>query len=360
MAKAKLQDSSPRDGRLLERFVDEGVVLLDAQRRCRFASRRACVGFGVSDQASLTAQWASIHAALRLDDLVDLDVDGPPLMRGAEVITPSGVRRLRFEAHAVDDGMSHYVLLVRDRSLVDAADRAKVMASECEANRYVIAGLVHDAKGPLNNLHLTLALLASATERLAAIPEQQDVLARCRRYIGVMLAEETRLAACLNDVHALADRHEPVSERVDVVALLRQAERLLRHKARLRETRIDVTAPEHAWTRGDPHQLKLALLAFCASIVDAARPASKVSIRVDADADGPVQVDVTGSDIAMPETLMRTLFRLSGVAASDHVAVIAGRTIVEAHGGDVSLVDDGGAPKGFSLTLPGAPETVLM
>jgi signal transduction histidine kinase len=359
VSKAKSHDSSPRDGRLLARFLNQGVVLLDAQRRCCFASTRACSCFGANDQASLVERWGAVHDALALDDLADLDGDGPPLLRTAEVDTPSGVRRLRLEVHAVDDGISRYVMLVRDRSVVDGADGAKVMASECEANRYVIAGLVHDAKGPLNNLHLTLALLASATERLAALPEQQELLARCRRYIGVMLAEETRLTACLHDVHALAERHEPVSERVDIVALLRQAERLLRHEARLRETRIDFASPEHAWSCGDPHRLKLAMLAFCACIVNVARPASTVSIRIDVDADGPIHVNVTGSDIAMPATLTRTLFRLSEVAASDHVAVLAGRTIVEAHGGEVSLVDDGDASNGFSLTLPAASDVAL-
>ena len=90
----------------------------------------------------------------------------PPLQRGFDLQTPAGVRKLRSEVHAFDGGLARYIVLLRERTTRDDAYRAHVKASECHGNRHLIANLVHDAKGPLNNIHLTLALLTSTIGRM--------------------------------------------------------------------------------------------------------------------------------------------------------------------------------------------------
>jgi signal transduction histidine kinase len=172
-----------------------------------------------------------------------------------------------------------------------------------------------------------------------------------------MQSEETRLTACLNDIHALTQPRDATPERVDVGPLLRDIARLLRHEARIREAKLELDeSPAPAWTFGDPHQLHLALLAFCACLVDAARPMSVITLRVGADgATGGTSVRIVATDIAMPVGVTSDFFRISGTASSDFQAVFAGRMIIEAHGGDVSLVGDDGAGSGFAIALPGRP-----
>ena len=333
-------------------MLQAGVVMLDAEQRCRFASPRACAHFGEADEAALVDGWDAIRTALDLDGIATLLAGDPPLQRRCDVSTSSGTRKLRFEVHAVGSGNpARYLMLLRERTLIDGADRAQFMASECEANRQVIASLVHDAKGPLNNLHLTLALLASALARMEASNAPAETLARCHRYVAVMQTEETRLTGCLNDIHALARRVDATPEHIDVGALLRNIAHVLRHEARLHEAKLQLDVAASAWTFGDPHQLRLALFAFCACLVEAARPMSVITLRVDAGGE-VVLVSIVGTRVEIPAALTAALFRISGTAASDFHGVLAGRTIVEAAGGDVTLVDDG-TTAGFTIRLAG-------
>jgi signal transduction histidine kinase len=345
-----LHDSGPYDGRLLGEMLQAGVVMLDAEERCRFASPRACAHFGETDEASLVGRWDVIRAALDLHAIASLRAGDPPLQRRCDVSTASGTRKLRFEVHAVGNGApARYLMLLRERTLIDGADRVQFMASQSEANRHLIASLVHDAKGPLNNLHLTLALLASALARMETSGGPTETLARCHRYVDVMQAEETRLAACLNDIHALARGVDATPERVDVAALLRDVAHVMRHEARLHEAKLQLDIATSAWTFGDSHQLQLALLAFCACLVAAARPTSVITLGVDADGDA-VRVGIVATQVDIPAGLAPALFRISGIEASDFQGVLAGRTIVEAQGGDVTLVDDK-TTAGFAIRL---------
>jgi signal transduction histidine kinase len=345
-------DSGPYDGQLLGELLQAGVVMLDGEQRCRYASPRACAHLGETDEAALVNGWPAIRATLGLDDITALRAGDPPLQRRCDLSTASGTRKVRFEVHALGGGSpARYLMLLRERSPIDRADRLPLMASECEANRHAISSLVHDAKGPLNNIHLTLALLASAFARMDPSNAPAETLARCRRYVDVIQTEETRLAGGLNDIHALARRDDASPERIDVGALLGDIVHVLRHEARLREAKLQLDVATSAWTYGDPHQLRLALFAFCACVVEAARPRSVITLRVDA-GDDAIRISIAATGIAIPADVAAALFRISGVATPAVQGVVAGRTIVEAQGGDVALVDDGTAA-GFSIGLTG-------
>ena len=345
-------DPGPYDGQLLDELLQAGVVMLDGEQRCRYASPRACAHLGEADEAALADGWDAMRAMLGLDDITSLRAGDPPLQRRCDVSTASGTRKVRFEVHALGSASpARYLMLLRERSPIDPADRLQLMASECETNRHVIGSLVHDAKGPLNNVHLTLALLASAFARIDATNAPAETLARCRRYVDVMQTEETRLAGGLNDIHALARRADATPERTDVGALLGEIVHVLRHDARLHEAKLELDVATPAWTFGDRHQLRLALFAFCACVVEAARPMSVITLRVDA-VGNAVRITIAGTGVAMPVGVAAALFRISGFAASDFRGVVAGRTIIEAEGGDVALVDDGSAA-GFSIGLAG-------
>jgi len=338
------------DGRLLGELLQTGVVMLDAHQRCRFANPLACAHFGEADETALVAGWDAIRSALDLGDISALRAGDPPLQRRRDITTSSGTHQLRFEVHAVGAGSApRYVMLLRDRALIGATDRAQFMATECEARRHVVASLVHDAKGPLNNLHLTLALLASALPQTKAPDVAAETLARCHRYVDVMQTQETRLADCLNDIHAMAYRGDASAERVDINALLATVAHVLRHEARLHEVKLRLDTATPAWTSGDPHWLELALFGFCACLVKAARPTSVITLGAVTDGEA-VRISMRGTAIELPPGVAAALYRISGTAASEFHGVFAGRTIIEALGGEVTLVDDGTA-SGFSIRL---------
>ena len=266
-----LHDSGLRDGRLLAYLLQAGVVVLDGAQRCLLASASACELFDAADESDLRDRWDSIHAALGLSTLAAHGAGDPPLQRRAEFCTATGLRALRYEAHAVaDGGHAHHVLLLRERTRIDRADRAILLASEAQAGRHVLTGLVHEAKGPLNNFYLTLSLLSASLARMEANAAPQTTPAQWSRYLDVLRNEAARLAGCLNDLESLTRLGDTTRERVDLCALSRDVLRVLRHEATMRETTIDLDVPSTpVWIEGDAHALRLALLAFASAVLDA-------------------------------------------------------------------------------------------
>ena len=84
-ATKSLHDSGPYDGRLLDELLQAGVLMLDGQQRCCFASARACAHFGASDEAALLAGWDDFRTDLGLPDVTALGVGDPPLQRRSDL-----------------------------------------------------------------------------------------------------------------------------------------------------------------------------------------------------------------------------------------------------------------------------------
>jgi hypothetical protein len=346
-----LHDSGLPDHRLLARLVEAGTLVLDEHDGLRFASAGACDLLGASHEAELRAAWPALAAQLRVAQWPRRMVDGSAWHGRADVVTPRGPRAIRYELHVVDaDANVHRAVLVRDRAHLLPTDRALLLASEAEANRHVLAGLVHAAKGPLNNFNLTLALLANLAR---ANTQDADVAAKRARYLGVLQNEAARLASCIDEIHALTLRHAPAHETIDVAALSQDCARVLRHAATMREVSIDVDAPEHAvHVVADPQLMRLALLSFAIAVIELTSAGGRLGWRIAPPRDGAVRIVLTTSQPQLPRALVRALFRLSCIAESAYAAAIAARLIVEAQGGDVVVHDGNDDAPGIELALP--------
>lgn len=350
-----MQDSGLPDSRLLARLLQAGTLVLDARDDLCFASPGARELFGASDDAQLRGHWAGLRTQLRVSQWPRTLPGGDAYQGRADVSTPAGPRAIRFEMHGIaESGGAHRAVLVRDRAHLLPSDRALLLAIEAQANRHVLIGLVHAAKGPLNNFNLTLALLGGAAiaGASAATPA---AIARRGRYLEVLQNEAARLAACVDEIHALTLRHDGSNEAIDLCALSLDCARVLRHGATMREVRLELDVPDHSVVAiGDPQLVRLALLSFAISILELTKPGGRVGWRLTHD-DGAAapQIAITTSQPALPPALASELFRLSCTAESDYCAAIAARLIIEAQGGEVSLHDaDAGAP-GIVLRIPG-------
>lgn len=348
-------DSGLPDSRLLARLLNAGIIVLGEQDELRFASAGACDLFGAASESELRAAWRDIALQLHVSEWPRNLPDASAHHGRADVRMPAGVRAVRFEMHAVSAaGTVQRVVLVRDRGHLLPGDRALLLATEAQANRHVLTGLVHAAKGPLNNFNLTLALLSAGITRAQAPSAVPQMLARWTRYVDVLRNEAERLAACVDDVHALTLQHEPEPEAIDLGATLRECARVLRHDAAIREIELELDAPDIAtYAKGDPQLVHLALLAFTICLLDVTPPGGRVGWRLTG-GDGPraPTIAITTSCRALPPDLVESVYRLSCTAESVYSAAIAGRLIIEAQGGDVSLDDDGTKPSGFRLRIP--------
>jgi signal transduction histidine kinase len=332
-----LHDSGLRDAGLLSRLLHAGILMLDGAHRCRYASAVACELLGAPDEAALRTGWDDIRVQLPLEEMAGITENDLPLLGRVDVQTAAGPRLLRVEVHAIP-GEGH-LMLIRDRARLDDADRVLLSASEAHANRHALAGLVHEAKGPLNNFHLTLALLASALARTGGPAHADATRARWPRYLDVLQTETARLTRCLDDIGALAQPGDPGRVPVDLHAMTHDVMRLLRPEATIRDARIELDGhPSPVHVRGHPRQLQLALLGFTTTLLEATPPGGVISLRVHpAHANVGPRIHVEASPAAIPPALETELFRIGSAADSRYPAAIAGRMIIEAHGGDVSI-----------------------
>lgn len=354
-ARNPLQDSGLPDSRLLARLLQTGLLVLDERNQLRFASAGACELFGAASEAKLRAAWGDIASQLGVREWPPDLPNGAAHHGRADVRTRSGVRAVRFEMHAVRDaGYAQRVVLVRDRGQLLPTDRALLLASEAQANRHVLVGLVHAANGPLNNFNLTLALLATSLVRAETASAAPEMAARWTRYIEVLRNETARLASFVEDIHALTLPHEPAREAIDLCALLRECARVLRHDATIREIELVLDAPDLAtYAMGDPQLVRLALLALTICLLDVTPPGGRIGWRLsDGDGASAPAIAITTSLATLPPDLVASLFRLSCTAESPYSAAIAGRLIIEAQGGGVALGSGGVGQSGFRIDIP--------
>ncbi|HXR57221.1 MAG TPA: hypothetical protein VN858_10480 [Casimicrobiaceae bacterium] len=350
-----LQDSGPADSRLLAGLLQAGTLLIDEEDRLRFASTGACELMGVRDFAALREHWHGLAAQLRIDRWPRALLDLQMFHGRADLATPSGPRAIRFELHAVDDGgRVHRAILVRDRTQLLPSDRALLLASEAQANRQVLTGLVHAAKGPLNNFNLTLALLSAGLARDGASPATPEANARRSRYVEVLQNESARLAACIDEIHALTIGRDESREAIDLCAIARDCARVLRHGATMREVALELDVPQRVVTAfGDPQLVRLALLSFTICVLELTSAGGRVGWRVGTGNGGHTAlIGITTSEPKVPPALARAIFRLSCTAESEYSAAIAARLIVEAQGGDVVVHDNDVSAPGIALHLP--------
>jgi signal transduction histidine kinase len=349
-----LQDSGPGEHRLLARLLGAGTLVLDERDVPCFASAAACALFGADDEGELRDTWSSLAVQLRAGDWPRALRDGEAFHARADIVTARGPRSIRYELHAVDAARGYRALLVRDRVALSAGDGPLVLASEAEANRHVLTGLVHAAKGPLNNFNLTLSLLASSLARTDAPGAKTS--AKRARYVDVLQSEAARLAACIEEINALTPAPAPVPSRepIDVGAMSHECARVLRHGATMREVSIDVDVPaQPVNATGDPRLVRLALLSLAISVIELTAPGGRIGWQVTlAHPRGPARIVLSTSQARLPQALVATLFRLSCIAGSAHTAAIAARVIVEAQGGELVVRDGRDGEASLAIVLP--------
>ena len=350
-----LQESGPGTARLLAGLDQNGLLVVGERDELRFANEAAWMLLGFDSDATLRRAWPQVAKQLHIDEWPRDPREGSALHGRADVRTATGSRAIRFEMHGIDAGTGRMrVVLVRDRGHLSTIDHTVLLASEAKVHRTLLAGLVHAAKGPLNNFNLTLALLDHQVAR-SQVPNAPEMLARLKRYVEVMQMETARLARGLDDIHALTEQHEPTRETMDLCAMLRECARVLRHDATLREISLDLDAPDTpVLATGDPPLLQRGLLALTLYLLEIAQPGSRIVWRVEDDAGSGAAVSITASDAVSSGALQHEMYRLSCTCGAEYVSTVAGRLIIEAQGGAITLQNGSNRSQGFMVRMPGA------
>jgi len=222
------------------------------------------------------------------------------------------------------------------------ADAALVIAaSKAETRQHVLAGLLHDLNGPLNNLGLTLALLERALAPWLVEHAGDDLGVRLRRYMASLAVDASRLGSWSRGASAAV--HPSISaEPAAIAKLLDDAQRLLRHHATLAEVRLAVDAARGGDTSVDNGgAVSGALMSLIVAAISLARSGGAVSVANDA---GAAQAIVRiGVEPARHTSVVTRAFAASTVTptSATEMHLLAGRLQIESVRGTASMRIDG-------------------
>jgi signal transduction histidine kinase len=334
-AAAELRPWTPLLGDLCA-MLPCGVVAVDRGGELVFASQAACTLLGALDEPGLRAQWP------RIAPMLGLDADGTP---------PGGESPVRLELHAFRQAGLR-VMLMKPRNPLDDADAALVAASRSQAQDHVIAGLLHDVNGPLNNVSLTLSLLESAMGRLAHVDGLDELAARCRRYVDVLRTESARLVQWTREAGSAVHPGMPAGDPASLAELLGELQRMLRHHATLCGVSIEVGVIDPMLqVAGDGGRVRLALLDFLMAAIGFSAAGGRIAVSCDA-GDDSLRLCIDMPDATLPADAQRWLCHMLATPPADAWPLVAGRLLIEEQGGSSALSSPVGKGLRVDIRLP--------
>jgi signal transduction histidine kinase len=332
----------------LSLVMDVGVLLVDGSRGLEFANPRACELLGCADAAELELRWPELRRLLdpalgpvgRRASRLDLDVPGP-----------DGPRAARCQVYTLGEEADQvFLFLLRDRVMLDALETDLLLASQLRALTRVYSAVTHDLKAPLNAMVLNLDLLQSALRRGEGAREAEQ----SEEYLGVLREELERLDRSLLALLAETTPAGRGREEFDARTVVEEIERLLLPQARLQHVALEARLPGTALRiAGQRDRLKQAILNVAINALEAMSDGGALELRLEALPEH-AEVLITDNGPGIPEDLRQRIFdmhfttKTSGTGIGLYVA----RSIVEAHGGEISVGSAPGRGSEFRLRVP--------
>jgi PAS domain S-box-containing protein len=243
----------------------------------------------------------------------------------------------------------------RKRAELDAHDLRRELAhlSRVAALGELTASLAHEINQPLTAI---LSNAQAAQRLLAAVPPDLDEVREILRDIA---EEDKRAVAVIRRLRGLLKREEPERTRLQLNAVVQQVVQLVTHDAAMREVSLSVhLEPSLPPVMGDRVQLQQVLLNLMLNGLDAVRDLApedrKLDVRTQMKDARTVEVAVRDSGTGIPKDAFARIFQPFYTTKPDGLGMglSISRSIIEAHGGQISAANspEGGAT--FCFTLP--------
>ncbi len=217
----------------------------------------------------------------------------------------------------------------------------------------LIAMMAHDFKGPLT------AIVGFAD----VLAEDERFDADSREYLGIISSSAMRLAALATETLVLSRlEHNELSlalEEIDLAALVNDVVRVL-GVTRAIDLRVSTGMPK---MRGDAARLRQVIENLIGNAIKYSPGGEPVDVAVRAPEAGRVEIAVRDRGIGIPESERTKLFSRFARASNARALGIGGtgfglylaRTIVDLHGGRISVDSSEGRGSTFRVVLPVQP-----
>ena len=330
----------PRRGLFLalESLAGTAALLLDEAGAAEYGNAKALALLGSKDADALRARWADVAPLFSLA-LQRPFVPTPRFYTADAPHFAGSRRRLTLELHALDEDVGGgYLALLKDSDMLDALERELVFASERRGWIHLRESLVHDLKGILNSMQISLELIGDPDPQAPRNTAEQE---RRSRRLASLKDGLTRMDRALRQLPGAEGNAEPpvsdfdANDLVkDVLAGLRQLVRRnnVELKLDLQETPIQVTG-RRPW-------IKQALFNVTVHRLNAMRAGGSLGVEV-ITADHAVVIKLHDNVVALPGNVVEGQERPVFAGRSQHITGMqVARAIIEAHGGSLEVDSD--------------------
>jgi signal transduction histidine kinase len=335
----------------LESLAGTAALLLDAQGNLEHANRQACDLMDCAGEAMLKEMWPAIGPLFALPPRTQ-SPSSKPLLCTADIQLPAGSRMLSLELHPLERNAGHgHFAILRDRSALDHLERELLLASERRSWHHQCSTLMHDLKGILNSMQISLELLSNADADGGEISPEE---ARKQRRIFTIKEDLKRMNHALRAVPGASDDDDPAVTDFDARDVLKEIFASLRQLVRRNSVNLKFEEAQAALpVRARRQWIKQALFNIAVHRLNAMRAGGTLAVEATLTQEGVV-VNLRNDAPDMSEDLIDESRRLFGPGRSGDGAtdLQVARAILESQGGamDVSSRNVDGTL--FAIRLP--------
>ncbi len=332
----------------LQSFAGSPALLLDAEGRFEDGNQAARDFFECASESDLDLAWTAAFSSF--DWPVAQAGAGEPQSRSASVSVNGHPRSVGLQLHALDrEAGGGWFVLLKDCGVLNNLERELLLASECRGWVHRSALLVHDLRGIMNSMQISLELLSDPDA--AAVPSPEE--SRRQRRIASLKEDLERMNAALRALPGSEREPEPATEQFDAHELVRDVLNTVRLLARRNSVQVRIELPgTPVLLSGRREWVRQGLLNIALHRLNAMRAGGQLRVAVTT-AEGELKITLENNvpDLHGGATRGERVFN-AGRGVSADADLLVARAICETAGGSLQI---GAAASGGSIvemTLP--------
>src|SRR5216117_412300 len=350
--------------------LSEGIAVVDEAGRVRRANRSLATMHGVPipgvigrdlGEALLGPSSAlpGLLAAVRQGGGAQPLVVRSSALGGGGGGGGSGGRTLRVNAARipVPAADQSVVVLVEDVTDQQAMEAHLIQSEKLAAVGQLVSGVAHELNNPLTSI-------AGLSEFLL---EQKELASKDRGHLRVIHEQAERASRIVRNLLTFARKGPAEQARVNLNDVIQRTLMLMAHDLKLKDITVEkvlpATIPEVVGDRHALQQMVLNLLNNAAQAVADNKPGQRRLICINTSFDHRVRMRVSDSGPGIPDEVMPQLFTpfftTKEPGQGTGLGLSITYSIVEAHGGRISVERPPDGRAAFLVDLPPAPPAVL-